>query len=167
MQAGQAKHRNQCLERQFQRVRKRRQEVQELARPAHPCGGLDVETDQQPAAQANQQAVIAGHEHATDQAAEHRYRTDDQQPLQALAQVLKQRIDQNPAQRTQEKQQVAQLVHGEHGAASGWTHTIAPQQGHEGQRPAAAARRGAVGEFGGHDHAEAFDRADLVTLIPQ
>ncbi|MNG20306.1 hypothetical protein D3C84_1045490 [compost metagenome] len=81
--------------------------------------------------------------------------------------MLEQGVNQNPAQCAEEKQQIAQLVHGEHGTAPGRTHAIARQQRHDGQRPPAAAGRGAVSELGGHDHSEAFDPADLVALIPQ
>ncbi|MDT4864462.1 hypothetical protein FQZ97_992250 [compost metagenome] len=81
--------------------------------------------------------------------------------------MLEQGVNKNPAQGAEEKQQVAQLVHGKHGTAPGRTHAVTRQQRHDRQRPAAAAGRGAVGKFGGHHHAKAPEPADLVALIPQ
>ncbi|MCY1365034.1 hypothetical protein D9M69_518640 [compost metagenome] len=111
--------------------------------------------------------MIARHHDATDQAAEQRNGADHQHPFHTLAEVLEQGINQNPAQGTEEKQQVAQLIHGKHRTAPGRTHAMTRQQSHDRQRPATAAGRGAVGEFGGHHHAEAPEPADLVALIPQ
>jgi hypothetical protein len=59
------------------------------------------------------------------------------------------------------------LVHGEHGTASGRTNAVASKQRHDGQGATAATGGGAIGEFGGHHHTQAPDRADPVALIPE
>ncbi|MNT42482.1 hypothetical protein D3C72_1789050 [compost metagenome] len=144
------------MRRQLQGIGERRQKLQELACPAHTGRGLDVEACQQSAPHANQHSVIARHHHATDQPTEHRQGTDDQQPRHVLAEMLEQGVNQDCAQCAEEKQQIAQLIHGKYRAAPGRSHAVARQQRHDGQWPAAATRRGAIGEFGGHHHAEAF-----------
>ncbi len=81
--------------------------------------------------------------------------------------MLKQRVNQNPAQCTKKEQQVTQLIHGEHCAAPRRAYTAAGEQGHDRQWSATAAGCCAVGEFGGHDNAKALHRRDPVTLIAE
>ncbi|MNM95573.1 hypothetical protein D3C81_1080240 [compost metagenome] len=67
----------------------------------------------------------------------------------------------------EEKHQVVQLVHGEYRAAACRADAVTRQQGHEGQRPAAAAGGGADGKFGGHDHAQAAQWPKPGTLLAE
>ncbi|MNM67799.1 hypothetical protein D3C81_793420 [compost metagenome] len=66
---------------------------------------------------------------------------------------------------TEEKQQVVQLIHGKHRAATCRADPVAGQQRHECQRPTATAWGGANGEFGGHHYAEAAYVSKLCSLL--
>ncbi|MCY1423477.1 hypothetical protein D9M71_391880 [compost metagenome] len=68
---------------------------------------------------------------------------------------------------TEEKQQVIELVGGEHRATACRSDAVACQQCHQGQGAAAAAGRGADGEFGGDDHAEAAHAPEVFALTAQ
>ncbi|MNF77249.1 hypothetical protein D3C84_593900 [compost metagenome] len=78
MHTGQGKHLDQSPKGQLQRVSERRKKVQEFSRPAQARGAFDIETCEQPPAEANQQPMVARDHHTTKQPAEHRYRTDGQ-----------------------------------------------------------------------------------------
>ncbi|MND99233.1 hypothetical protein D3C80_916130 [compost metagenome] len=129
--------------------------MQQLARPAPTPGGGHLEPAQQPAIKAQQRAAVAHQSEQSAEGCEHQDRAAEQHAFQAAVEVVEQRVAGDPQHGAEKEQQVVELVGGKHCATARRTNAVAGQQGDQRQRATAAARGGADGELGGHDHAEA------------